>query len=84
MSPRSPLSERIRRRRGRLIPAALVALAPKCLLCLLGYAGLGAAWGLGAPELCGAGTARAAAWPAVWSALGAAAGAWVLLRPHRS
>ena len=35
-------------------PAAMLAVAPKCALCLLAYAGLGAALGLGGPELCGA------------------------------
>jgi hypothetical protein len=40
--------------RGWLLPAALFAVAPKCLLCLLAYAGLGAALGLGGPEICGA------------------------------
>ncbi len=36
--------------------AALFALAPKCLVCLVAYAGLGAALGLklGGPEFCGA------------------------------
>ena len=35
---------------------ALLALAPKCLLCVAAYAGLGAALGLGGPELCGGST----------------------------
>jgi hypothetical protein len=51
-----------------LAPAALLALAPKCLLCVLAYAGLGAALGLGGPEICGA----PAAAPAGWMALPAA------------
>jgi len=37
-----------------LIPTALLALAPKCFLCVLAYAGLGATLGLGGPEICGA------------------------------
>jgi hypothetical protein len=37
-----------------LIPAALLTLAPKCVLCVLAYAGLAAALGLGGPEICGA------------------------------
>ena len=37
-----------------LFPAALLALTPKCLLCVLAYAGLGAMLGLGGPEICGA------------------------------
>ena len=32
---------------------ALLALTPKCLLCAAAYLGLGAAFGLGGPELCG-------------------------------
>jgi hypothetical protein len=43
------------------LPAALLAFAPKCLLCLAAYAGVGAALGLGGPEICGA---RA---PATWA-----------------
>ena len=37
-----------------LAPAAALAFAPKCLLCVLAYAGLGAVLGLGGRELCGA------------------------------
>lgn len=37
-----------------LFPAALFALAPKCLVCVLGYLGVGAALGLVGPEFCGA------------------------------
>lgn len=39
-----------------LLPATALALVPKCLACLAAYAGLGAAFGLGGPELCGATT----------------------------
>jgi len=45
--------------RGRfavLVAPLLVAtgaVAPKCVLCLLGYAGLAASLGWGGPELCG-------------------------------
>ncbi len=35
-------------------PVALVALVPKCGLCLLAYLGLGAAFGLSGREMCGA------------------------------
>ncbi len=52
MPPR--LAELFRRRSGWLTGAAFLALAPKCLLCLAAYAGLGAAVGLGGPEPCGA------------------------------
>jgi len=37
-----------------LIPATLLALAPKCFLCLAAYAGIGAALGLAGQEICGA------------------------------
>jgi len=60
-----------------LWPTALLALAPKCLLCVLAYAGLGAALGLGGPEICGATTPGASvawtsslAWLAAVCALG--------------
>ncbi len=54
MSPRlSQPSERAGDSRGWLIPAALLALTPKCALCLLAYAGLGSLLGIGGPELCG-------------------------------
>ena len=48
------LVERVRRLRRWLIPATLLALTPKCVLCLLAYTGLGIALGFGGPELCGA------------------------------
>jgi hypothetical protein len=54
MSLRPPQSERMRRLHGWLMSAALLALAPKCILCVLAYAGLGVAGGWGGPELCGA------------------------------
>jgi hypothetical protein len=62
MKMRSRPSEHIRRLRGWLVPTALLALAPKCVLCGLAYTGLGAALGVRGPELCGAtGTDRL--WP---------------------
>lgn len=52
----SPRAEWARRAGRWLVPLALVALAPKCLVCLAAYAGIGAALGLSlaGPELCGA------------------------------
>lgn len=47
-------AERIRWVRGWLVPAALLAVAPKCVVCFVAYAGIGTALGLGGPELCGA------------------------------
>ncbi len=48
------LPSRVSRAVRWLWPTALLALIPKCFLCVLGYAGLGVALGLGGPELCGA------------------------------
>jgi hypothetical protein len=67
------LRQRLAGARGWLIPAALLALAPKCVLCVLAYAGLGAALGFGGPELCGVTGDATVSW--VWlPALGAAVG----------
>ncbi len=44
----------LRRRVPWLAPVALLALAPKCLLCVLAYAGVATALVRGGPELCGA------------------------------
>ncbi len=53
----SALPARIFRHPFRLLgSAALLALVPKCGVCLLAYAGLGAALGLRVPEICGATT----------------------------
>jgi hypothetical protein len=71
--PPEYLLRRIALRRGWLIPAALFALVPKCVLCVLAYAGLGAALGLGGPELCG-GSDDSAGWPAWLVASGAVLG----------
>jgi hypothetical protein len=72
MSP--PRSEFFRRAVGCFAPAALLALAPKCLLCLAGYAGLGVALGLARPELCGGPTSAAVPWASAVAWLGTAAG----------
>ncbi len=48
------LTGRSRRLARWVFPAALLALTPKCILCLLAYVGLGAVLGIRAPELCGA------------------------------
>ena len=69
-------SESCRRAVRWLWSAALLALTPKCILCGLAYAGLGAALGLGGPEICGA----AAGTPDTWtSALAWLSGAAALL-----
>jgi hypothetical protein len=81
--PRPP-SEPARRPRDWLLPAALVALAPKCVLCLLAYAGVGTVLGLGEPEICGAaGPDRS--WAAVPLLLGTILGATLaFIRQYRA
>ncbi len=62
MSPR--LADIVRRPASWLATGALVALAPKCLLCVVAYAGVGAALGLGGSEICGASPGVADFWTA--------------------
>ena len=69
-----PLVERARGWRGWLIPAALLALVPKCVLCVLAYMGLGAALRLGGPELCGGGAASTLPWTLLLPVLGGTLG----------
>lgn len=64
----------LHRWRRWLTGVALLALAPKCLLCLAAYAGLGAAIGLGGPELCGATDDASFAWAGVFAITGATLG----------
>ena len=57
-----------------LLPTALLALAPKCLLCVAAYTGIGAALGLGGPEICGASAGSPGSWASSLAWLGVAAG----------
>lgn len=59
--PSSPSSRATRAVRW-LLPAALLAFVPKCMLCVMAYAGLGAALGLGGPEICGAPAGSPGSW----------------------
>ncbi|HEX2853406.1 MAG TPA: hypothetical protein VHO24_09220 [Opitutaceae bacterium] len=70
----SPRTEFFRRAVRWLWPAALLALAPKCVLCVLAYAGLGTALGLGGPEICGAPADAPGAWATSLAWLGVAGG----------
>src|SRR5438105_1274863 len=72
----SPHAKSLRRTRAArwLAPAALLALTPKCLLCVLAYAGLGAALGLGGPEICGASAGSPASWASSLAWLGGMVG----------
>ena len=56
----------------RLGPAVLLAVAPKCPLCALAGAGLGAALGLGGPEICGASAGMSGGWAISVGGLGVA------------
>ena len=51
----------VRRPLRWLGPAALLALMPKCMGCVLAYAGIGAVLGLSGPEFCDP-TAGAPGW----------------------
>ena len=55
-------ADRLRRRLRWLALGAGFGLAPKCLFCLAGYLGLGAALGLRVPALCGATGSPPRAW----------------------
>lgn len=79
----SPRGERKRRVIRWLLPAALLAFIPKCLLCLLGYAGLGAAVGLRGPEMCGASPGSPASWASSLAWLGGAVGVIALFAASR-
>ena len=72
MPPRH--TEFSRRAARWFVPAALLALAPKCLLCVLTYAGLGAALRLGGPEICGVSAGSPGSWASSLAWLGVAGG----------
>ena len=73
MSPRRAECPRSLVRAARwLLPAALLALAPKCVLCVLAYAGLGTALGLSGPELCSAASDSTVSWATSFAWLGLA------------
>lgn len=81
-SPRAEISCRGRAVRW-LLPAALLALVPKCLLCLLAYAGLGTALGFGGPEMCGASSGSPASWASSLAWCGGALGVIALFAAAR-
>lgn len=68
-----------------LLPTALLALTPKCLLCVAAYIGLGAALGLGGPEICGAPGGFTPSWASSLAWLGVTLGLGVIgfLAGHR-
>jgi hypothetical protein len=70
--PRSESSPLCHRAARWLLPAALLALTPKCVLCVLAYAGLGGALGLVGPELCGGPGGSSVSWPTTFAWLGVA------------
>jgi hypothetical protein len=74
VSPVSSWLMIFRRAVGWFLPTALFALMPKCLLCMVAYAGLGAALGLGGPEICGASAGSPGSWASSLAWLGAAGG----------
>jgi hypothetical protein len=67
-----------------ILPTALLALAPKCLLCVAAYAGLGALLGLGGSEICGASDAPQIGWALRLALMGVGIGISVALATCRS
>src|SRR5687768_10915638 len=57
-----------------VLPGALVALAPKCLLCVAAYAGVGVGLGFSGPEICGPSAGLPGSWVSSLAWLGAAGG----------
>lgn len=68
MSP--PRPEIFRRAARWFLSTAALALAPKCVVCVAAYFGLGAALGLGGPEICGASAGPAVPWATLLAASG--------------
>ena len=66
-----------------LAPTALLALAPKCVLCVLAYAGLGAALGIRDPEICGETAGPRGPWAPALAAIGVALASLALLAALR-
>lgn len=66
---------KIRRRPFRSLgPVALLALTPKCAVCVLAYAGIGAALGLSGPEICGGAIGAPTPWASPFVISGVALG----------
>ena len=68
------LSENLLRPFRSLAPVALLALAPKCMLCVLAYAGIGAFFGFQGPEICGASASPRGLWASPLAQFGFALG----------
>lgn len=83
-----PNGEHLRRLRRWFVPVALAVVAPKCLLCLAAYTGLGVALGLplSRPELCGGEGASVSPHLVVAAALGSGAllAGWMIRRRRSS
>jgi hypothetical protein len=74
----------VRRRPFRpLASVALLTLTPKCALCVLAYAGIGAALGLRSPEICGATAGSRGPWASSLALFGFALGIVGLLTSLR-
>lgn len=68
---------------------ALLTVAPKCIVCVTAYLGLGTLFGLRGPELCGASTGTPFAWTGTLAVcgliatLGALGCFWIRRRKRR-
>jgi hypothetical protein len=68
------LAEILRRPLRPLASVALLILAPKCAVCVLAYAGIGAALGLRGQEICGAAVGSESPWASSLAVFGVALG----------
>jgi hypothetical protein len=68
----SPRPEFSRRAVRWLLPAALLALTPKCIFCVLAYTGISVALRLGGPEICGASGGLPVSWSSTLAWFGVA------------
>lgn len=68
---------------GWIPPVVLLALIPKCFLCLAAYTGMGAALGLSGPEICGAAADPTFPWMSVLVLGGVAASLVCFYVQHR-
>jgi hypothetical protein len=78
------LSKFLRHPFWSLASIALAALAPKCAVCMLAYAGIGAVLGLGSPLVCGSAAGSPSSWELSLMAFAVALGIAGLLAGFRS
>jgi hypothetical protein len=68
------LTDFLQRPLQTLLPAALLILAPKCVVCVLAYAGIGTFFGIRRLEICGPSVGSSGPWVSLLALLGVALG----------